>query len=67
VCLEAAEIRLPPAKLRSQLKSDGANASPVDLDAQTWLVAKWTGTPSATRASIMLGSEMRQPLECTKP
>ncbi len=67
VCLEAAEVRLPPAKLRSQMKSDGSNATPVDLDAQTWLIARWTGTPAATRASIMLGSEMRQPLECSKP
>ncbi|MEO7112323.1 MAG: hypothetical protein ABI183_17890 [Polyangiaceae bacterium] len=67
VCLEAAEVRLPPAKLRTQQKNeDGSASSPVDLDAQTWLVARWTGTPSATRASIMLGSEMRQPLECTK-
>ncbi|MEO8874423.1 MAG: hypothetical protein ABI461_02455, partial [Polyangiaceae bacterium] len=61
VCLEAAEIRLPPSKVRTQMKSGSDSAaSPIDFDAQMWLVARFTGVPSATRASIMLGSEMRQ-------
>ena len=66
VCLEAAEVRLPTARLRTQQKNEGSSTVAIDLDAQTWLVARWTGTPSATRASIMLGSEMRQPLDCGK-
>ncbi|MGH7286338.1 MAG: hypothetical protein ACRELY_32875, partial [Polyangiaceae bacterium] len=67
VCLEAAEIRLPSTKVRTtQKSSDGSAATPVDLDAATWLIARWTGTPAATRASVMLGSETRQTLDCTK-
>ena len=65
VCLEAVEARLPISKIRTQQKSSDAAAVAVDVDAQTWLVARFTGTPSATRASIMLGSEMRQPFDCT--
>lgn len=65
VCLEAAEVRLQPGRIRTTQKSgDGSAASPVDLDVQTWLVARWTGTPAATKASVMLGSEQRQPIDC---
>ena len=67
ICLEAAEIRLPPTKVRAtQKSSDGSAATPVDLDAATYLVARWTGTPAATRSSVMLGSETRQTLDCSK-
>ncbi|HEX7663443.1 MAG TPA: hypothetical protein VF407_02990, partial [Polyangiaceae bacterium] len=65
-CLEAIEARLPVTKLRSVQKSEDGSSTPFDLEAPTWLVARFAGTPAAVRSSVMLGSEQRQPLECTK-
>lgn len=66
VCLEAIEARLPDAKLRTVQKSDDGSSTPFDLSAPTWLVARFAGAPAAVRSSVMLGSEQRQPLVCTK-
>ncbi|MEO8797382.1 MAG: hypothetical protein ABI551_05805, partial [Polyangiaceae bacterium] len=66
VCLEAIEARLPDAKLRTVQKSEDGSSTPFDLSTPTWLVARFAGTPAAVRSSVMLGSEQRQPVACTK-
>lgn len=67
VCLEAIEVRVADVKvLAKEVNMDGAAArvAPVELDAESWVVARFTGTPAAERLAVTPGVESRQALEC---
>ena len=68
VCVEALEIRVADVKVTSREKTmDGAAArvSPLELDAESCVVVRFTGTPAAARVAVIPGAESRQTLECT--
>jgi hypothetical protein len=69
VCLEAIEVRVDDVKVHAQEKSgdakEGFRTSALELETETWVVARFAGAPSAVRVGIGVGVETRQPLECT--
>ena len=73
VCLEAIEVRVDDVKVHAQEKSgdakEGLRTSALELEIETWVVARFVGGASAVRVGVGAGVETRQPLECalTKP
>jgi hypothetical protein len=60
VCLEGMELRAPDTS-NGIASTDGSSWA---TTGQSWVVARFVGTPAAGRASITQGNEWRQPLEC---
>jgi photosystem II stability/assembly factor-like uncharacterized protein len=69
VCLEALEVRLADTDtnvlFRSKTGGRGEAVAPQEASLETWLVARFTGTPGAARTSIVPGLETRQPMTCS--
>jgi len=69
VCLEALEVRLADIDtqvlVRSKTGGKSEAVTPQDAALETWLVARFAGTPAAARTSIIPGVEMRQPMTCS--
>lgn len=65
VCVEAIEVRVADMKtVARELSNDGTtSASP--LDVESWVIARFTGAPLASRVGVRVGNDVHQALECT--
>jgi len=70
VCLEAIEVRVDDKLVAGQQREAAGDrgakgrVSPLEITTETWLVARFAGSPAAARVGVGPGIEVRQPLDC---
>lgn len=65
VCVEAIEVRVADVKTIAREVSSDRTTWTSPRDVESWVIARFTGAPSASRVAVSVGSEVRNALECT--
>ena len=65
VCVEAIEVRVADLKTTAREVASDRTTSASPRDVESWVIARFTGAPSASRVGVSAGSEVHHALECT--
>ena len=64
VCVEGIEVRVADLKTTAREVSSEGTTSASPRDVESWVIARFTGTPSASRVGVTAGNDVHHALEC---